>query len=182
MGAGSVPHWQDGEIRSLPSVLLSPRIKVQFSCEKGGNVHIFSLIQEGTMLAFRGPGWGLLGELMCRCWRHLAEPLVSDAHGPSIASLAHSSPCTSVPVSDERTRSFLDTPDNSSHILHKGRGRSSAPSVKELSALYLSQTAAAAAHTGSSTELVSTTHHCRHPAPSQITSGIRTMSCPSKWL
>ncbi|KAM7123663.1 xin actin-binding repeat-containing protein 1 [Ciconia maguari] len=44
----------------------------------------------------------------------------------------------------ERTRSFLDISDNTSHILHQGRGRSSAPSVKELSALYLSQTAAAA--------------------------------------
>ncbi|PKU35857.1 xin actin-binding repeat-containing protein 1 [Limosa lapponica baueri] len=44
----------------------------------------------------------------------------------------------------ERTRSFLDISDNTSRILRQGRGRSSAPSVKELSALYLSQTAAAA--------------------------------------
>ncbi|XP_071590738.1 xin actin-binding repeat-containing protein 1 isoform X2 [Heliangelus exortis] len=43
----------------------------------------------------------------------------------------------------ERTRSFLDISDKRSHILHQGGGRSSAPSVKELSALYLSQTAAA---------------------------------------
>ncbi|XP_071416589.1 uncharacterized protein [Pithys albifrons albifrons] len=43
----------------------------------------------------------------------------------------------------DRTRSFLDTSDNTIHILQQGRGRSSAPSVKELSALYLSQTAAA---------------------------------------
>ncbi|XP_068002034.1 xin actin-binding repeat-containing protein 1 [Melanerpes formicivorus] len=49
----------------------------------------------------------------------------------------------------ERTQSFLDLSDNTNHILHQGRGRSSAPSVKELSALYLSQTAAAAAHTSS---------------------------------
>ncbi|XP_075602850.1 xin actin-binding repeat-containing protein 1 isoform X3 [Balearica regulorum gibbericeps] len=49
----------------------------------------------------------------------------------------------------ERTRSFLDISDNTSRILHQGQGRFSAPSVKELSALYLSQTAAAAAHASS---------------------------------
>ncbi|KAM9302631.1 xin actin-binding repeat-containing protein 1 [Morus bassanus] len=49
----------------------------------------------------------------------------------------------------ERTQSFLDIADNTTHILHQGRGRSSVQSVKELSALYLSQTAAAAAHAGS---------------------------------
>ncbi|XP_071661451.1 xin actin-binding repeat-containing protein 1 isoform X2 [Patagioenas fasciata] len=48
----------------------------------------------------------------------------------------------------ERTRSFLDTSDNTGRIPHQGRGRSSARSVKELSARYLSQTAAAAAHAG----------------------------------
>ncbi|XP_064361774.1 xin actin-binding repeat-containing protein 1 isoform X2 [Dromaius novaehollandiae] len=45
----------------------------------------------------------------------------------------------------EKTRLSLDVADDTSRILHRGRGRSSAPSVKELSALYLSQAAAAAA-------------------------------------
>lgn len=75
--------------------------------------------------------------------------------GLALASLVHSSQQTSVSVSDERTQSFLDLSNNTSHILHQGRGRSSAPSVKELSALYLSQTAAAAAHTSSPAQPVS---------------------------
>ncbi|RMC04719.1 hypothetical protein DUI87_17889 [Hirundo rustica rustica] len=45
---------------------------------------------------------------------------------------------------DDQARSFLDPSGNTSHTLQQGRGRSCAPSVKELSALYLSQTAAAA--------------------------------------
>ncbi|XP_075778967.1 xin actin-binding repeat-containing protein 1 [Pelodiscus sinensis] len=46
----------------------------------------------------------------------------------------------------ERTRSDLDI---TRHILLQGPGKPSSPSVKERSALYLCQTAAAAAHTGS---------------------------------
>ncbi|XP_035175576.1 uncharacterized protein LOC118163180 [Oxyura jamaicensis] len=48
----------------------------------------------------------------------------------------------------ERTRSFLDVSDSTRHILQQGRGKSSSLSVKELSARYLSQAAAAAAHGG----------------------------------
>lgn len=48
----------------------------------------------------------------------------------------------------ERTRSFLDVSDSTRRILQQGRGRSSSLSVKELSARYLSQAAAAAAHGG----------------------------------
>ncbi|XP_066170957.1 uncharacterized protein [Sylvia atricapilla] len=44
----------------------------------------------------------------------------------------------------DQARSFLDPSSNTSHTLQQGRGRFCAPSVKELSALYLSQTAAAA--------------------------------------
>uniref|UniRef100_A0A8C0ZAM1 Xin actin binding repeat containing 1 n=7 Tax=Passeriformes TaxID=9126 RepID=A0A8C0ZAM1_CYACU len=44
----------------------------------------------------------------------------------------------------DRARSFLDPSGSTSHTLQQGRGRCSVPSVKELSALYLSQTAAAA--------------------------------------
>lgn len=95
--------------------------------------------------------------------------------GCALSSLAHSSPRTSVPVSDERTRSFLDTSDNTSHILHQGRGRSSAPSVKELTALYLSQTAAAAAHAGSPTQPVSTARR-RRPPPHK--SPAASQQCP----
>ncbi|XP_027551275.1 xin actin-binding repeat-containing protein 1 isoform X2 [Neopelma chrysocephalum] len=69
---------------------------------------------------------------------------------PTIISLVPGTAGDSAPgTSYDRTRSFLDTSDNTIHILHQGRGRSSAPSVKELSALYLSQTAAAAADAGS---------------------------------
>ncbi|XP_030368703.1 uncharacterized protein LOC115619882 isoform X2 [Strigops habroptila] len=67
----------------------------------------------------------------------------------------------------ERTRSFLDTPDNTSHILHQGRGRSSAPSVKELLALYLSQTAAAAAHAGSPAQPSTVKDNCIQSAHRQ---------------
>ncbi|XP_039236691.1 uncharacterized protein LOC113994413 isoform X2 [Pipra filicauda] len=69
---------------------------------------------------------------------------------PTIISSVPGTAGDSAPgTSYDRTRSFLDTSDDTIHILHQGRGRSSAPSVKELSALYLSQTAAAAADAGS---------------------------------
>ncbi|XP_062477366.1 xin actin-binding repeat-containing protein 1 isoform X1 [Pezoporus occidentalis] len=67
----------------------------------------------------------------------------------------------------ERTWSFLGTPDNTSRVLHQGRGRSSAPSVKELSALYLSQTAAAAAHTDSPREPSTVKDNSNHPPHTQ---------------
>uniref|UniRef100_A0A8B9V773 Xin actin binding repeat containing 1 n=1 Tax=Anas zonorhyncha TaxID=75864 RepID=A0A8B9V773_9AVES len=60
----------------------------------------------------------------------------------------HNSPRPPVSVSDERTRSFLDVSDSTRRILQQGRGRCSSLSVKELSARYLSQAAAAAAHGG----------------------------------
>lgn len=82
MGAGSVAQQQDGGIRSLPDVLLSSRLKVCFSPERGGNVHVFSLNQKGTMLSFGGPGWGLPGESVWRQQGCPAEPSVSDAHAP----------------------------------------------------------------------------------------------------
>ncbi|XP_027516467.1 xin actin-binding repeat-containing protein 1 isoform X2 [Corapipo altera] len=66
-----------------------------------------------------------------------------------ISSVPGTASDSALGTSYDRTRSFLDTSDNAIHILHQGRGRSSAPSVKELSALYLSQTAAAAADAGS---------------------------------
>uniref|UniRef100_A0A493TEH8 Xin actin binding repeat containing 1 n=2 Tax=Anas platyrhynchos platyrhynchos TaxID=8840 RepID=A0A493TEH8_ANAPP len=60
----------------------------------------------------------------------------------------HNSPRPPVSVSDERTLSFLDVSDSTRRILQQGRGRCSSLSVKELSARYLSQAAAAAAHGG----------------------------------
>ncbi|XP_063180407.1 xin actin-binding repeat-containing protein 1 isoform X1 [Chroicocephalus ridibundus] len=68
----------------------------------------------------------------------------------------------------ERTRSFLDVSDNTSCILRQGRGRSSAPSVKALSALYLSQTAAAAAaYAGSPTQPSTVKDNSARPPHSQ---------------
>ncbi|XP_075562273.1 xin actin-binding repeat-containing protein 1 isoform X1 [Pelecanus crispus] len=77
------------------------------------------------------------------------EGKLSRAGQAIISSVTDTADDSATGRSYERTRSFLDISDNTSHILHQGRGRSSAASVKELLALYLSQTAAAAAHAGS---------------------------------
>ncbi|XP_057254277.1 uncharacterized protein LOC130593268 [Pezoporus wallicus] len=82
----------------------------------------------------------------------------------------------------ERTWSFLGTPDNTSRVLHQGRGRSSAPSVKELSALYLSQTAAAAAHTDSPREPSTVKDNSNHPPHTQRKSKVRNVKDKHRYL
>ncbi|XP_068790269.1 xin actin-binding repeat-containing protein 1 [Struthio camelus] len=79
----------------------------------------------------------------------------------------------------ERTRAFLDVPDDTSHILHRRRGRSSAPSVKELSALYLSQ-AAAAAPAGSPPQPTTVKDSSIHSPDSQKTGKMAEVQKSSK--
>lgn len=162
--AGSVPHRQDNGTKSLPDALLSSRLKVCFSpC---GNVHM-SPEPKGHDAKFWASGVGAAGGIGVQMAEAPGRAFGKRSFRSRLASppvfLSHSSPQTSVPVSDERTRSFLDASDNTSHIFHQGRGRSSAPSVKELSALYLSQTVAAVAHTGSPAQPVSIA--CHRPPP-----------------
>lgn len=84
----------------------------------------------------------------------------------AITTVPHSSLCLPVSVSDERTRSFLDISDSTRRLLQQGQGRSSFLSVKELSARYLSQAAAAAASQGSTTSPVRIIASKRCPIPS----------------
>lgn len=116
------------------------------STKGNGNIHVFSLNQESVMLSFGG------------CW-----PC------PAVCG----SPHMSVPVPDDRARSFLDPAGSTRHTAQRGRGRLCAPSVKELSALYLSQTAAAA--DASSAQPVRTQSHPSNvPPASAVTAWERT--------
>lgn len=99
--------------------------------EKGMSM-FFSLTQKSVMLSSGG-----CGGTQC------VVPEAVDSN--ALPSVARGSLHSSVPVSDDRARSFLAPSGSTSRILQQGRGRCCVPSVKELSALYLSQTAAAAA-------------------------------------
>uniref|UniRef100_A0A803W4Y9 Xin actin binding repeat containing 1 n=1 Tax=Ficedula albicollis TaxID=59894 RepID=A0A803W4Y9_FICAL len=95
----------------------------------------FSLNRESVVLSFGGP----LGEQCQRPGRDRKAMLAL------LSSAARGSPHTSVPLPDDRARSFLDPAGSTGLTAQRGGGRLCAPSVKELSALFLPQTAAAAA-------------------------------------
>ncbi|XP_048806549.1 xin actin-binding repeat-containing protein 1 isoform X1 [Lagopus muta] len=86
-------------------------------------------------------------------WKDSAakEGRISHDRQTIISSVTDTANDSATGRSDERTRSFLDISDSTRRLLQQGRGRSSSLSVKELSARYLSQAAAAAASQGSTT-------------------------------
>lgn len=130
--------------------------------EKGMSM-FFSLNQKSVMLSSGG-----CGGTQC------VVPEAVDSN--ALPSVARGSLHSSVPVSDDRARSFLAPSGSTSRILQQGRGRCCVPSVKELSALYLSQTAAAAAAAAADASPAQPVRTGSPPPPA--TSGIPAMSCP----
>lgn len=150
----------------MPGGLFSS-LTLHFSHERSADVHIFSLNQKQCDVKFGERDSRLAGHSRKKGHAESRAHLGVSCSHHAITTVPHSSLCLPVSVSDERTRSFLDISDSTRLLLQQGQGRSSFLSVKELSARYLSQAAAAAASQGSTTSPVRIIASKRCPIPSE---------------